>query len=665
MSFMGNMFQPQQVQVDDRPQESVQAMSALQNLFNQQMQGGFQRDMPGQVNSGSHDIRSFQPQYQNQWNSPNMLSMMGQLPGGRHDPFSSQMFGGQYGAGPGFGQMDALQGMQNLMNQNPMVNNQQIQQALSAAATGSPAFHPNSGQTLTQAAGDYSFDNAFGGDLANMLRGGQAFGGQFSDMSGFQNQLAGLQGGSDRSGIMAGLPQGSDLGAFQQLFGQLQGGPQTQNMAGLAGQAAGMQTGLGGTTQRMLDQLGQFKTPEGAQSAALFNQLSGQLPGILNPAGFDQTEMFQNARGIFDRDLEDQLAQIRSESSAMGLSPGASDREGRLAREAGHATAQFNVGQQQLAERAFENQQNRGLQGFSSAQGLGNLADVGERMGLQAQGMLAGAIPGLAQAEAMPFQQQMQALGMQGDFLGQQFGQDAQAHQLRQQMLNPALQAAQIPTQEGFQRAGMMNQLMGSQFGEQSSLLNPMMQGAQIPFNQQFGAHEAAAGRMAQQLPLAMQQGNMPLQTMMQMQSDAANRQMQALNPMLQAAGMGDQRLNQQFGMGQQMQQNEQGMLDRQMQEFARTQNAMLPFLMGMTDLPGTQTHFGPSTMSQLGGLAQGIGSMTNTFGNPFSAISGLFGGGQPSGHIPATPGAGWTQPPPGTGVLGTMQNNPSWNFSW
>lgn len=85
---------------------------------------------------------------------------------------------------------------------------------------------------------------------------------------------------------------------------------------------------------------------------------------------FDNTDFFQNQEQVFSRDLDRHLARIREESSALGLGPGSSDREVRLADAAGDALSRFRVGQLDQGRQSFEAAENRRLGSLQFVPGL-------------------------------------------------------------------------------------------------------------------------------------------------------------------------------------------------------------------------------------------------------------------------------------------------------
>lgn len=159
----------------------------------------------------------------------------------------------------------------------------------------------------------------------------------------------------------------------------------------------------------------------------------------LGRGGFDTTEMFKQGEQVFGRDLERQQAKLASELSSMGLSPAASDRQDIMSRNAGDSMAQFRLGQQGIAQNAFEQNANR-QQGNAGM--LGDFTNQTRGLGLQGLGLgtqmendIFGRQLGAGQHNLQRTGMGMQADQMLGDRWLQQYGLGEQARGVADQDL--------------------------------------------------------------------------------------------------------------------------------------------------------------------------------------------------------------------------------------
>lgn len=142
--------------------------------------------------------------------------------------------------------------------------------------------------------------------------------------------------------------------------------------AGAQGRATGGQLDLGSTVAGV--------QPGGASGTAytdaLLPQITQAYSKALTPQSFNLTDTFKTAKDVYNADLQQQMAQVNEQASRFGLNPGSIDRNNQLLRTAGNLSSQYNLGLLGIANTAFENQQNRGLQALSMAPSIANTTDL-------------------------------------------------------------------------------------------------------------------------------------------------------------------------------------------------------------------------------------------------------------------------------------------------
>jgi len=117
---------------------------------------------------------------------------------------------------------------------------------------------------------------------------------------------------------------------------------------------------------------------------ALLPQFLQSYGTALQAPRFDLTDTFGAGERVFQRDLEDQLANVREEFSGLGLGPGSTDRENRLLQTAGDSTARFRLGQLGQARESFENAEGRRINALGVGPGAANVLDAPFNRQLQA-----------------------------------------------------------------------------------------------------------------------------------------------------------------------------------------------------------------------------------------------------------------------------------------
>lgn len=267
------------------------------------------------IGYGTGQVPSYAPGYQYANNTGNPLDL--------------PQFGGPYVAPLTSGQLDALQGFNRIATTQPIVQTQDLTNALKFAMSGGPVFTPGAGQTLQQQLAPFTLPST-AQDIGNKIAQGGA-----------ASQAPNL---TDLSGIL----------------------PNVTN--------------------------------------ALNKQLSAP--------SFDETNYFKNATNLFNNQLNDQLANVREEYSGLGLGPGSSDRATGLARTAGNAIGQFQLGLTDLARQDFENAQNRSISALSQVPGTVNAATTPfqQQLNIATQvqqpnaQLQASVLPTLSQMEQLPFQ---------------------------------------------------------------------------------------------------------------------------------------------------------------------------------------------------------------------------------------------------------------------
>ncbi len=339
---------------------------------------------------------------------------------------------------------------------------------------------------------------------------------------------------------------GADLSTSDSILKKLQGlkGPDTSRAAGLLGRVELLATG--GNQQRLMQTL---------------------LPSLEKATAadrFDLSDTFKQGEAVFKSDLEQQMADIKAESSALGLGAGSSDRNRRLLETAGKETSRFRLGQQDIARESFEDAESRRI------------------AAINAGGAVSGAVGRPAETLASIVPAALQEGGAGADFDLQKLlgGLDPSIRAaLGVGGLEQAGAASALPT--AFQ-AGLSGDQMTTD--KLLAMLNPSLEGGQV------GARFDLAGRGQQ------------------------SRDLSSL-----------------FGMGTTNRNFGESEIDRLMAEFGRTQTGgfdLLARLMAAT--PESTTAFGPSTVSQLANLGEGIAGVVSAGGGG-GAASASGGGAIPS----------------------------------
>lgn len=385
--------------------------------------------------------------------------------------------------------------------------------------------------------------------------------------------------------------QGPDFGTAEGIIRSLgAGGPDTSAATSAASRLENLQGPDTATAASLIQEARGLATGAGQQTLA-----STLLPGLQTAVGaesFDNTAAFQQALPTFQADLADQLADIKAESSALGLGAGSSDRNRRLAETGARETGRFRLGLLDQERQSFESAEGRRI----AALGAGR--DVADVIGRPAE-TLAGLVPAALEtgSRGAEFRQRGLAGGLP-TLLDASLG----AADIGQRGLAASLPAAVQTGQAGADFD--LNRLLGS--------LDPSIRAA-------LGQGQLQQQGLASALPTALQAGTFGANF------NAQNLQ-SLLNPQLQAAlGQGQFNLD---ARGQQL--NEFGQLhqfggaerafgeaatDRKLAEFGRTQTGgfdLLSRLLAAT--PEQTTAFGPSTVSQAADAATGIATAATGF---------------------------------------------------
>lgn len=477
-------------------------------------------------------------------------------------------WGGGYSAPLTGGQIDSLRGFDVLARNNPLAQtlNQMGQQGANIQDLGA-AFKPY---------------GAGYGTLQRLAGGGQmqASGGQMQPSGGQMYNTMSAPNGMERFQPPPTIYNpGYQPPPTQNGGGEYTGGmPRYSDMYNVNSQAQQIASGQGNPTsnfgipQNMLAS-GQNWLQQGAGAAnaqadvgGITNFIQGSLNGMptMNQS-FDMSQYAQNAGQVFQDQLNQQMSGIREETSGLGLNPGSSDRMDRLGRAAGSATSQFNLGMQDQARQNFENMQGRNL--ATQQQQISTLPTY-----LQAQGLNPQLQQQAAQLLTGAAGQQGSLAGQYGSMIGQNTAERQQGVQNSMQMLTFMAQLQSLPFEQQMQAY--------------NNIFNPQS-------GRQLQAGTALAGLDANAIQQAMaglsQQGNM---------------------------------LGQNYGLGEAARGTADQDLTRAIAEFQRTQGGTFNQALGlMGQIPGMNTGFGPSGMSQWGqaaagaaGLAGGIADIYNMF---------------------------------------------------
>jgi hypothetical protein len=342
-------------------------------------------------------------------------------------------------------------------------------------------------------------------------------------------------------------------------------------------------TGAGTEASKIIKSL-QADAPETKSTKALIDKVKGMadspeqkrviaslLPSLEKAAEagrFDLTDMFKEGESVFSSDLDERLADIKAESSALGLGAGASDRNKRLLETAGKEMGRFRLGQEDIARQSFEDAERRRI----AAIGAGST--VSDVIGRPAE-TLAGLLPAQLQQELEP-------------------------EMIKQRGLAAALPSA--VTAAGLGTGQELQALLGSLPTQLQAELTPEQiaqrgQEAALPAaleidksTSEFDLRKLVAG-LDPTVRAALGEGEFDLAQRGQQSEDISNL----------------------FGMGSAERTFEESEIDRKMGEFARTQTGGYDVLEGMLGAtPATTTAFGPSNITQLGGLAEGVSSVVD-----------------------------------------------------
>lgn len=269
--------------------------------------------------------------------------------------------------------------------------------------------------------------------------------------------------------LLGGGASEADLGQLNDLMSELRSLP-PGDLGGtrdLISQITGLQGPNVGSAEQLISRVASM-----AQSPEQQAVISALLPSLQTAASaprFDLTDTFSLGEDVFRGDLEDQLADIKAEYSALGLGPGSTDRARRLAETAARETSRFRLGQQDLARQGFESAEQRRLGAIGAGQ---SLADV---LGRPAES-LASIIPAALQAGSLPSEFQLRGLSsaLPTLFQSETFAPQFQAANL-QALLNSALGGARLDAETDLygrqQQGDLLSQLFGfgttnRQFGE-------------------------------------------------------------------------------------------------------------------------------------------------------------------------------------------------------
>lgn len=422
--------------------------------------------------------------------------------------------------------------------------------------------------------------------------GGTAYG--MVDQGRSNMMLGALQSGAIGGGIPQLLQPGrqaADIG-MANVLGGIETGQQVaragQEAVDRSAERARQYTDL---AQQQLQQAGQFGMGAAQQGMEALSGMGGQFDPESISAYMDPYE-----QQVVDQVLQDLARQgqmQRNELGAQAVGAGAyggsrqAIAEQELARnvlgEQAKAAAQLRsqgYGQaQNAALTAYENAQNRALQGAGIMGQLGQAGAGSSINAAQAAGQLGLGAEELAQQGALS----AGGLGMQGASMGIQGGQTAAEIGLN--LSNQGLQGAQTGLSAAGQQA-QIGQGLGS-LGIQTGQLGQTAAGQQLSSAQTVGQ-------------IGQQQANLGQQLQGMNQAD--------LNTLMQAGGLGQQQV--------------QNTLEAQ--RLSQYQNAMAPYQqvgflsdvvqgapMGMTV---TQSSPGPSPLSQVAGLALGGAALMNAF---------------------------------------------------
>jgi hypothetical protein len=486
-------------------------------------------------------------------------------------------------------------------------------------------------------------------DIISQLQGlaGPEFGGAQSLIDLLSAEGPGT-GGTDALLSRLGSFEGADLSGVDEIIRQLQSGaPGTEGTDALLRQIQGIQGPDTGRAAGLLDRVEGLAT--GADQQRLIDTLLPTLEQATAANRFDLTDTFTEGEALFRRDLDEQLADIKAESSALGLGAGSSDRNKRLLETAGRELGRFRLGQEDLSRQSFESAEARRIAAINAG------GAVSSAVGRPSE-TLASIVPAALQEGGIGADFDLQRLISS---LPAQLQAELQSAEIGQRGLASALPSA--VSAAGLGSGQELQALLGSLSTQLQSELSPAEiaqrgQAAALPGALQIGqagadfdlqkliagldpSIRAALGLggleqagAASALPTAFQAG---------IQGDQAlsDRLLAMLNPTLQAGqvdarfdlaqrGQQSQDLASLFGFGTTERNFGESEIGRLMAEFARTQTGgfdLLTKLLGAT--PASTTAFGPSTVSQLGDLGSGVAGIVGAAKGGGTPPAGDFGG--------------------------------------
>lgn len=174
--------------------------------------------------------------------------------------------------------------------------------------------------------------------------------------------------------------------------------------------------------------------------------------------------------------------------------------------------------------------------------------------------------------------------------------------------------AADVAARLGIQQQQADTGALGTMQGNRVGALNAA-RGLGDFFNTGFQNRLQREGNQLSALPSLLQRENRGFNQFQQTQEPAAQRMMQTLGMLPEFRQQPLNERAQQFGMGEAARGVGDVDLQRQMQEFARAQGGGLQQMIGLLGgVPGINTAFGPSGLSQAGGFLEGVGSLIPGF---------------------------------------------------
>jgi hypothetical protein len=534
------------------------------------------------------------------------------------DKLDLPKFGGPYAAPLTQGQLDSIQGFNRLFNGDPLLQTQDLRKSIEFALTGGPVHHPNFGKTLTQQVEPFRLPST-ATEAAKIGANNGFFSGylpQFSDLSGVNNRV---------NSFLDNPATRSDFSSFDSAFRKLgvgnrvAGASDIEQIARNTGAtASGITPDMGNVNRLASSIFGNNPGVDTRGTDGLISQVAGR--GLNNPARFDTTQLFNAGEDVMRRDVEDTLAQVREEYSGLGLGPGSSDRAMGLTRAAGDVFNKFRLGQQQIGMEAFENAENRGLQGLGIAGSMAPQALASARtpaeVALERRGQDIGAIPGMTNAAGLPASLRLDGLRTQLAALDPQLAARFTPEQLNATMRGQDI-SGMLPAM--FQRAQVPFEQDVVDRNSRGNFLPQLADIASRPFQEQLaiaqGLYEPAADRRLQSAGLLGQLENVPFDRFFNTAEAAANRSMALIPQLFNLEQRPFDRMIQQF----QLNEAARGVADtettRRQAEHARTQGGGLDqILKVLSTIRPNETGVGPSGVSQFGDLLKGVGSIFGAF---------------------------------------------------